>query len=133
MDQRPGQGLERQVGAWMRFALRQRARRHRRSGGQPRQRQPVVEQRRRPLAHRLQARRAQLVGDPRAKPRDHLGAGLQERLQPPRRPARDVGGVLAVLRRQELDDRPGLAVGAGAEHEGVVLEFHSATDTASLP
>src|SRR5262249_15893033 len=38
--------------------------------------------------------------------------------------AGDVGGVLAVAAGQELDDRARLAKRAGAEHEGLVLEFH---------
>jgi len=125
MGERAGQRLERQIGARVRLALGQRSGRHRGRGGQSRQRQPVVEQGRRTLAHRLQAGRAQLVGDPRAVPHGHLRPRLQHRLHPPRSAARHMRRILAVLRGQDLDDRAGLAMGAGAEHEGVVVKFHA--------
>jgi len=125
MGQRPGQRLEGEVGARVRLALRQRAGRHRRGGRQPGQRQPVVEQRGGPLADGLQGGRAQLLGDPGSEPDRGLGARLQHRPHPARSAAGHVRDVLAVPGGQELDDRPRLAMGAGAEHEGVVVEFHA--------
>jgi len=109
----------------VRLALRQGAGRHRRGGREAGQRQPVIEQGRRPLAHRLEAGRAELVGDPRAEAHHHLRPRLQHRLHPPGGPAGHVRRILAVPGGQELDDGAGLAMGAGAEHEGVVVEFHA--------
>ncbi len=124
MGERQDQGLQAVEGARMGLALRQGAGRHRRCGREAGQSRGVVEQGRGPLAHRLKARRTQLFGHARAVAGDHPRSGLQDRLQLARGPAGHVGRVPAMLGRQQIDDRPALAVGPGGEHIGVVFPFH---------
>jgi hypothetical protein len=118
------QGFEGQEGPRMWFPLRQGAGGHRSGGGEAAERQGVVEQRRRPLAYRLDLRRPELAFEPGAVAGDDARAGLQVRLDAARAAAGDVGGPAAVAGGEQLDDRARLAEGPGGEHEGVVLEFH---------
>ena len=118
------EGLERQEGAGMWIPLRKRAGGDGGGGGDSGQGQGVVEQGGGPLPHRLQSRRAKLFGDPGAVSNRGAGADLEVRPDPPRGAAGHMGGVAAVAGGEQVHDRPGLAVGAGREHEGVVYEFH---------
>ena len=73
--------------------------------------------------HRLQAGRAQLVGNPGAIADRDRRAGLQEGLHLARGAARHMRRPLSVVGGQQLHDRARLAERAGGEHKGVVLEF----------
>lgn len=119
-----GERLEGEVGPRVRLALRQCAGGDGGGGGDPGEREGVVEVLRWPLPHRLQARRAELPLDAGAEGDHRPGAGLEEGPEAAGAPAGHVGGVLAVGRGEQLDDRARLAMGAGGQHEGVVDEFH---------
>lgn len=119
------QRLEGQEGPGVWLPLRQGARGDRRGGGDARERQRILEERSWTFAHGLQAGAAQLALGAGPEAHDPAGAGLQQGLEASRVPAGDMGGVLAVPGGQELDDGAALAVGAGGEHEGVILEFHA--------
>ena len=121
--QRLNKGAHGLIGAGMGLALGQRPGRDRSGGRQARQRQGVVEQGRGPLALRLQAGRAQLVGNPGAIADRDRRAGLQEGLHLARGAARHMRRPLSVVGGQQLHDRARLAERAGGEHKGVVLEF----------
>jgi hypothetical protein len=118
------QRLEGEEGPWVGLAFWQGAGGDAGGGGDTSEGQRVVEQGAWPLAHRLETGAAQLTFHPGAVADEAAGAGLQQGADAPGVPAGDVGGVLAVPGGEQLDDGPALAVGAGGEHEGVVLEFH---------
>ena len=124
VGERLAQRLEGQEGAGMRLALGQGARHDGRRGGDAGQGPGIVEQRRRPRARRLEAGRAELLGDAGAVARQHPGAGLEQRADAPGTAAGDMGGPAAVPGRQQIDDGAVLAVRTGGQHEGVVGEFH---------
>lgn len=120
------QGFEGEESPWMWLALGERPGGHGGGGGEPREGQRIVEQGRGPLAHGLEAGRAELFGHPGAVAGGHPAAGLEHGLQPPRGAAGDVGGVAAMTGREQIDDGAGLPEGPRGEHEGVVDEFHIA-------
>jgi hypothetical protein len=117
--------LEREEGPWVGLAFWEGAGGDAGGGGDAGQGQRVVEEGAWPLAHRLQRGAAQLPLDAGAIADLCAGAGLEEGADAPGVPAGDVGGVLAVPGGQELDDGPRLAMDAGGEDEGVVVEFHA--------
>lgn len=128
-DVRMGEGgaerLEGEIRPRVRLALRQCPGGDSGGGGDAGEREGVVEMLRWPLPHRLQAGRAELALDAGAEGDRGPGAGLQEGTQPTRAAAGHMGGVLAVLGGEQLDDGAGLAMSAGGQHEGVVDEFHA--------
>ncbi|MNX97093.1 hypothetical protein D3C86_1294430 [compost metagenome] len=108
----------------MRLALGQRALRHRSGGVQPDQSQWVVEQGRRPLAHRLQPRRPQLIRGPRPQIGHHPRTCLQEGPHLARRSAGDIGRAASVMLGQQFDHRPRVPMRPRRQDEGVVLNLH---------
>lgn len=116
--------LEGEEGPRMWLPLRKRAGGHRGGGGYPGQRQWIVEERCGPLTLGLQGRRAQLFGDAGAVADEAARAGLHVGPHAPGGAAGDVGRPATVTGGEQVDDRAALAMGAGAEHEGVVGEFH---------
>ncbi len=123
-QERPAERLEGEEGPRMWLPLRKRAGGHGRRGGHPRERQWIIEERCRPLTLGLQGRRAQLFADPGPIADEAARAGLEIGPHALGGAAGDVGGIAAMLAGEQFHDRPGLAEGAGREHEGVVGEFH---------
>jgi hypothetical protein len=124
MQEGGAERLEGEEGAGMWLPLRKRAGSHGRRGGNPRERQWIIEERCRPLTLGLEGRRAQLFGDAGPIADEAARAGLEVGPHALGGAAGDVGGVAAMAGGEQLDDRPALAEGAGGEHEGVVGEFH---------
>jgi len=124
VQERGAERLEGEEGPGMWLPLRKRAGSHGRRGGNPRERQWIIEERCRPLTLGLQGRRAQLFGDPGPIADEAARAGLEMGPHALGGAAGDVGGVTAMGGGEQLHDRPALAEGAGREHEGVVGEFH---------
>ncbi len=118
------EGFEGEESPWVGLAFWEGAGGDAGGGGDAGQGQRVVEEGAWPLSHRLQTGAAQLAFHSGPVSHDPAGAGLEQRADAPRGPAGDVGGVAAVTGGEQLDDGAALAVGAGGEHEGVVLEFH---------
>ena len=123
-EERRAERLEGEEGPRMWLPLRKRAGSHGRRGGNPRERQWIIEERCRPLTLGLQGRRAQLFADPGPIADEAARAGLEIGPHALGAAAGHMGGIAAMLAGEQLHDRPGLAEGAGREHEGVVGEFH---------